>query len=86
MPGIIWQKRKSIKIIYIMKKLQGMKSGFSSLENKKLSNLANINGGLIIGETNIRTTSETGPNGKPGNTGDTQVCNDGKHVATITLD
>lgn len=29
-----------------MKKLTGMKKNFSSLENKKLSNMASINGGL----------------------------------------
>ncbi|MCT2407030.1 grasp-with-spasm system A modified peptide [Chryseobacterium antibioticum] len=67
-----------------MKKLQGMKNDFSSLENKKLSNLSSITGGRA--ETNIRTTSETGPNGQPGNTGDTAVCNDGKQVGTITVD
>ncbi|AZA46886.1 hypothetical protein EG346_01030 [Chryseobacterium carnipullorum] len=67
-----------------MKKLQGMKNGFSSLENKKLNNPGNITGGRA--ETSIRTTSETGPNGNAGNTGDTAICNDGKHVATITVD
>ncbi|MEI3791425.1 MULTISPECIES: grasp-with-spasm system A modified peptide [Chryseobacterium] len=65
-----------------MKKLNGMKN-FSSLENKKMSNLVNITGGT---ETNVRTTSETGPNGQPGNTGDTAICNDGKQVATVTVD
>lgn len=45
MSGIIWQ----IKLLNIkfnnMKKLTGMKSSFSSLENKKLKNLQSIKGG-----------------------------------------
>ncbi|VEH19096.1 putative peptide modification target [Chryseobacterium nakagawai] len=65
-----------------MKKLIGMKRNFSSLENKKLSNSKIIFGG----GTNVRTTSETGPNGNPGNTGDTKMYNDGQHVATLEID
>lgn len=45
MSGIIWQ----IELLNIkfnkMKKLTGMKSNFSSLENKKLKNLQSIRGG-----------------------------------------
>lgn len=67
-----------------MKKLQGMKN-FSSLENKKLSNPGNILGGYVK-DTNERTTSESGPNGRPGNTGDTVLYNDGKKVATLEID
>lgn len=66
-----------------MKKLQGMKNGFSSLENKKLNSPKIIMGGL---STNVRTTSPTGANGNPGNTGDTAICNDGKQVATLEID
>ncbi|MBV8326247.1 hypothetical protein [Chryseobacterium sp.] len=64
-----------------MKKLTGMKS-FSSLENKKLKNSKMIFGG----NTNVRTTEETGPNGQPGNTGDTRLFNDGTAHSTITVD
>lgn len=67
-----------------MKKLQGMKKNFSSLENKKLNNPANIIGG--IAESSTRTTEETGPNGNPGNTGDTRMYNDGVLVATLEID
>ncbi|WP_228414334.1 grasp-with-spasm system A modified peptide [Chryseobacterium sp. CH21] len=66
-----------------MKKLNGMKSSFSSLENKKLANTRSIIGG---GATNEKSTCETGPNGQPGNTGDTIICIDGKQVATMTID
>lgn len=66
-----------------MKKLNGMKSGFSSLENKKLANTRSIIGG---GATNEKTTSPSGPNGEPGNTGDTIICIDGEQVATLTID
>jgi len=69
----------------IMKKLQGMKKDFSSLENKKMNNPANIVGGRLA-ESNTRTTAETAPNGNAGNTGDTQMYNDGVLVATITVD
>jgi hypothetical protein len=65
-----------------MKKLQGMKNNFSSLENKELKNSKVIFGG----GTNVRTTSETGPNGNPGNTGDTVLYNDGKKVSTLEID
>ncbi|MGG5209950.1 hypothetical protein ACQWU4_13555 [Chryseobacterium sp. MIQD13] len=68
-----------------MKKLQGMKNGFSSLENKKLSNPGNIFGGRLA-ESNVRTTQETAASGNAGNTGDTQMYNDGVLVATITVD
>ncbi|KMQ58478.1 hypothetical protein ACM46_22530 [Chryseobacterium angstadtii] len=64
-----------------MKKLNGMKN-FSSLENKKLKNSKMIFGG----GTNVRTTEPTGPNGQPGNTGDTRILNDGKAHSTITVD
>lgn len=66
-----------------MKKLTGMKRNFSSLENKKLANTKSIIGG---GATNEKTTSESGPNGQPGNTGDTVICVDGKQVAVLTID
>ncbi|MBB6368970.1 hypothetical protein [Chryseobacterium shigense] len=69
-----------------MKKLQGMKNGFSSLENKKLSNPGNIVGGKHDAESNLRTTQETAPNGNEGNTGDTRMYNDGVLVATLTID
>ncbi|OCA67937.1 hypothetical protein BBI01_20835 [Chryseobacterium artocarpi] len=66
-----------------MKKLIGMKSNSSSLENKKLANTISIIGG---GSTNEKTTSETGSNGQPGNSGDTVICVDGKQVAVLTID
>ncbi|PWN60289.1 grasp-with-spasm system A modified peptide [Chryseobacterium viscerum] len=66
-----------------MKKLNGMKRDFSSLENKKLANTRSIIGG---GATNEKSTCETGPNGQPGNTGDTVICVDGKQVAVLTID
>ncbi|MEJ5102202.1 hypothetical protein WH267_00495 [Chryseobacterium sp. MYb328] len=65
-----------------MKKLVGMKRNFSSLENRKLKNSKVIFGG----GTNTRTTSETGANGNPGNTGDTKLYNDGELVATLEID
>ena len=68
-----------------MKKLQGMKKDFSSLENKKLSNLGDIIGGKHA-VSNLRTTEESGPNDNPGNTGDTRMFNDGKLVATLEID
>ncbi|CEJ70320.1 hypothetical protein SAMN05421866_3454 [Chryseobacterium oranimense] len=68
-----------------MKKLQGMKKDFSSLENKKMNNPANIIGGRLP-ETNTRTTSESGPSGEPGNTGDTVLYDDGVKVATLKID
>ncbi len=51
--------------------------------NKKLANTKSIIGG---GATNEKTTSESGPNGQPGNTGDTVICVDGKQVAVLTID
>ncbi|UZT96933.1 grasp-with-spasm system A modified peptide [Chryseobacterium fluminis] len=65
-----------------MKKLTGMKN-FASLENNKLKNMNSVIGG---GATNIRTTTPTGPDGSPGNTGDTKMFNDGKFVGTLSID
>ncbi|MCJ7934638.1 MAG: grasp-with-spasm system A modified peptide [Chryseobacterium sp.] len=59
-----------------MKKLTGMKN-FSSLENKKLNDLAKISGGLS-GETSKQWTYETGSGS------DTGVYVDNKLVAVIT--
>ncbi|NML70977.1 hypothetical protein HHL23_14400 [Chryseobacterium sp. RP-3-3] len=68
----------------MMKKASRNEERFFFVRNKKLSNLSSITAGRA--ETNIRTTSETGSNGQPGNTGDTAICNDGKQVATIPVD
>lgn len=59
-----------------MKKLQGMKNGFSSLENKELQNLQSIRGG---GDT-ARTSSQTECGS---NCSDTAYYKDG--VKTMTL-
>lgn len=51
MSGFVWQ----IELLNIkfnnMKKLTGMKSSFSSLENKKLKNLQSIKGGSASSRT-----------------------------------
>ncbi|MDR6548525.1 putative peptide modification target (TIGR04139 family) [Chryseobacterium rhizosphaerae] len=60
-----------------MKKLNGMKN-FSSLENKKLNDLSKINGGLMMAETTMQWTHETGSGS------DTGVYVDNKLKAVIT--
>lgn len=40
-----------------MKKLTGMKSNFSSLENKKMKDLKSIQGGLAAGTTKVITSN-----------------------------
>lgn len=58
MSGFIWQ----IELLNIkfnkMKKLTGMKSSFSSLENKKLKNLKSIQGGTY----NVKSNVDVGEN------------------------
>lgn len=63
----------------IMKKLNGMKN-FSSLENKKLTDLSQsqITGGLMASDTTKQWTYETGSGS------DTGVYVDNKLVAVIT--
>lgn len=63
-----------------MKKLQGMKSSFSSLENKKLKNLQAITGG---GATNDRTSSQTECGS---NCSDTAYYKDGVKTMTLYID
>jgi putative peptide modification target (TIGR04139 family) len=57
-----------------MKKLTGMKKNFSSLENKKLSNMASIIGG---GESNTKWTTDSCGEGSPGQA-DIKYWTDGK--------
>ncbi|MCD9618053.1 grasp-with-spasm system A modified peptide [Chryseobacterium gleum] len=61
-----------------MKKLNGMKRDFSSLENKKMNDLSKITGGLMMAETTMQWTHETGSGS------DTGVYRDNKLVAVIT--
>lgn len=62
-----------------MKKLQGMKNGFSSLENKKLKNLQSIHGG----DDSARTSSQTECGN---NCSDTAYYKDGVKTMTLTVE
>ncbi|PWW19530.1 MULTISPECIES: TIGR04139 family peptide modification target [unclassified Chryseobacterium] len=62
-----------------MKKLNGMKRDFSSLENKKLKNLQNIHGG-----DDTARTSEPSQCGN--NCSDTAYYKDGVKTMTLTIE
>ncbi|KFF07971.1 TIGR04139 family peptide modification target [Chryseobacterium luteum] len=62
-----------------MKKLQGMKNGFSSLENKKMNNLGTITGGSGTSRTSNQTLC--GPN-----CSDTEYYKDGAKTMTLYID
>lgn len=62
-----------------MKKLQGMKNGFSSLENKELKNLQAIRGG-----DDTSRTSE--PTACGSNCSDTAYYKDGKKTMTLFVE
>ncbi|PQA96812.1 hypothetical protein B0A69_01725 [Chryseobacterium shigense] len=62
-----------------MKKLQGMKNGFSSLENKELKNLQAIRGG----DDSARTSESTACGN---NCSDTAYYKDGKKTMTLVVE
>ncbi|MGK6343708.1 TIGR04139 family peptide modification target [Chryseobacterium sp. DT-3] len=62
-----------------MKKLQGMKNGFSSLENKKMNNLGTIIGGSETSRTSSQTLCGN-------NCSDTEYYKDGVKTMTLTIE
>jgi len=63
-----------------MKKLIGMKSNFSSLENKKMKSLQSIKGGEA---TNVRTSE---PTNCGSNCSDTAYYKDGVKTMTLSVE
>lgn len=64
-----------------MKSLKGMKNNFSSFENKKLSNLESIKGGLADAGTNL--CSE--PTQAAENCSDCKYYKDSGKIVTVTV-
>ncbi|MDQ0065899.1 TIGR04139 family peptide modification target [Chryseobacterium lathyri] len=62
-----------------MKKLQGMKNGFSSLENKQLKDLQSIRGG----DDSARTSSQSSSGS---NSSDTVYYKDGIKTMTLVIE
>ncbi|UTX48147.1 TIGR04139 family peptide modification target [Chryseobacterium sp. MA9] len=62
-----------------MKKLNGMKRNFSSLENKKMKNLQNIHGGADTARTSEPTQCGN-------NCSDTAYYKDGVKTMTLTIE
>lgn len=63
-----------------MKKLNGIKKGFSSLENKTLANAGSILGGKLAAQTNEKWSDPTCDN----NCADTGYYTDGVRTSTTT--